>query len=359
MRWPLRRREPTPAYREYLQQLEQLRRLRADVQALQALLQRVRNGTAVLKEYAATVECTLRRGEQWLIETERIQQEGQEVRYLSGDGLESVRNIWEQLKACPPLARPSCDPATPQELLHHLATLDDHCNQLLYHIGAMTIPDRLNDWLRQSRAGHYIPFHPVFEDELPSPGDRGKVLNQIAWAPKFVEVGLVDPSSGLVYRYDPRPWVQWLTVIVAVGAFVAATWFVSVAPTLLDIGNRPNLLNHWFAVLAGIVVHVVVATAKRTQAQAALPPVTAIGDLPAVVNARVGQLLMKLILALFGLLGSYFASAGVATGFTLFNAFLVGYSLDSVVALFATTVEQRAATQIATIRQQVSGSGGK
>jgi hypothetical protein len=112
----------------------------------------------------------------------------------------------------------------------------------------------------------------------------------------------------------------------------------------------------WLAVLLGVVVHIAVGTAKRLQSERGRPPVIAIGDVPLMVNAKIGQILLKLALTLIGFFGLVFA-AGIDNAKPL-NAFLVGYSLDSVVELFVASVEQRAAGQVSALKQQL-GVGGK
>ena len=123
------------------------------------------------------------------------------------------------------------------------------------------------------------------------------------------------------------------------------------------LGSQRDFVIGWGSVLAGVVVHMAVTTAKRTQTQAELPPVIAVGDLPRLINAKLGQFLMKPLLALIGLFGLAFASG--SDSITVLNTFLVGYSLDSVVDLFAVSVEQRSATQVAALKQQLGVTPGR
>ena len=87
---------------------------------------------------------------------------------------------------------------------------------------------------------------------------------------------------------------------------------------------------------------------QRAQGEG-LPPIYAISDLSRYIDARFGLLVRKLLLALVGLFGLMFSSDSV----TPLNAFLVGYSLDSVVELFGTSLEQKSASQVTTLRKQL------
>jgi hypothetical protein len=180
----------------------------------------------------------------------------------------------------------------------------------------------------------------------------------LSWSPKTIRYGLVDASTGLIYRYgrDSRGRILAVFTIALLIALISAAvlgsaslqWIPGwpVQPT-----DASKLLGLWLALLAGVVVHVAVATGKRMQAQSELPPVLPVGDIPRLISAKFGQIGFKLLLAVIGLYGSIFV-----TGFgsvTVLQAFLTGYSLDSVVELFGASMEQRATAQITTLKQQL------
>ncbi len=92
--------------------------------------------------------------------------------------------------------------------------------------------------------------------------------------------------------------------------------------------------------------------AKRMQTQKKLPPVICLGDLPLWINAKLGQLLFKILLTVVGFFGFVFAMN--IENANAFNSFLVGYSLDSVIELFGNTLEQRAAKQVEILTKQLT-----
>ena len=69
------------------------------------------------------------------------------------------------------------------------------------------------------------------------------------------------------------------------------------------------------------------------------------------MSAKFGRIMFKILLALIGLFGSLLVS-GLDT-MTAFQAFLIGYSLDSVIELFGMSMEQRSTAQITTLKQQL------
>ncbi|HEU0021779.1 MAG TPA: hypothetical protein VFR55_08925 [Dehalococcoidia bacterium] len=238
-----------------------------------------------------------------------------------------------------------------------MSILESQSKKMVADIGWLTIPPRLNHWLRNSRPGYYIPFHEVFKDELPEYEDRASVLGFLAWSPEALQGGLVDVDSGLIYRYSRNARDRLLSFLILIVAFFAAAGIIVGAAYLpletwpLDPTVLPTLLIGWAALLAGLVVHVGIGIAKRVQAQRGRPPIIAVGDLPLLVNAKVGHILLKILLTLVGLFGLLF-SLGVEST-TPVNAFLVGYTLDSVFELFGAGIEQRAGAQMTALRKQV------
>lgn len=338
-------------------ELARLRELRAEVQDLQAVLESIRKGETTLKVYAGYIEKTKNDI------AELMQDIGQrEIVHRLRNSIRHLYNILEQMNVSPLLIDPEGE-FDAQEQLHHLNTLDAQCRQLVYTVGVLTIPSRLNRWLASARPGYYIPFHSVFDDELPDLEDRVRVLNYLAWSPKVIKGGLVDAANGLVYRYARSPRARLASFLLLVAAFGLAMGIVIGACYLpiegwpIEPKHLPTFLVGWGAVLAGVIVHLGVGSVKRTQAQGGRPPIIAIGDLPLLINAKVGQILLKLLLTLVGFFGFVF-TAGV-DNVTPLNTLLVGYSLDSVVDMFGVSLEQQAAAQVATLKQQLGVRTGQ
>jgi len=323
---------------------KRLRELRDEVQDLQAVLETVRKGETALQDLAGYIQRTKA-----------------DVAALLADipGADPVRhvcNLWEQISASSLIQNPE-DTFDTQTQLHHLNMLDGLCKKLIFQVGVITIPERVNAWLRVARPGYYIPFHAVFEDELPDFDDRVKVLNYIAWAPRAIESGLVNAETGLIYRYSLDPERRWATFLglivafVAVFALIAGVAHVPIQGWPLQQSHLATLLVGWVAVLAGVVVHIGIGAAKRAQAQGGRPPTIAVEDLFLWVNARFGHILFKMLLALVGFFGLVFAAGPDKV--TPLNTFLVGYSLDSVVEIFSASLEQRATAYVAALRQHL------
>ena len=367
--------EPTAEVRN------RLRELRAEVQDLQALLTSVRAGVATPATFAGAIETT--KGDVAAL-LEGLEQEVRAHDPEHSDTMRHLVNLWEQMTLCPLLQSPETPPADPAQQTHQLDLLEARCRAIIFEIGAWTIPARLNRWLETARTGYYVPFHAVFEDELPHQEDRVKVLNMLAWSPKATRDGLVDVTTGLIYRYDHRRWAQlaallWIGVLLALciavvgaaallrggghlipaipvpvlGGTLGPLTLPSVPDWPLPADREASYVLGWFAVLAGVVVHVGVAATKRMRD--ALPPVLSAEDLLPRVSAYWGRIALKLGLALFAFFALVLSVD--ADQASLLNFFLVGYALDSVVELFGASLEQRAAAQVSTLRQQLGVTG--
>ena len=331
------------------EQLTRLREIRVEAQDLLAVLDSVRTGKTTVKASAPYIRRTA---------ADIVALFGQ----VTGrsDEIRRVRNAWEQMEINPLLAKPEGSYSA-QEQLHYLDLLAAQIRRLVYYVGYETIPTRLNEWLALARPGYYVPFHLVFEDELPDREDRVRLLNHLAYSPETIQGGLVDAANGLIYRYATSARSRFFSLALIALALVGCTAVVAGACRLpaggwpLGPGDLGAMLIGWLAVLAGVVTHVGVGGVKRAQAQGGLPPVIAVGDFSKIVSARVGQILLRVFLALVGFFGLVFG-AGVAQ-VTVFNAFLVGYSLDSFVELFRGSLEQRAAAQVASLKKQLGVEG--
>ena len=330
--------------------LDRLRELRAEVQDLQALLESVRKGELTLATYADYVRTTM----------EDIAKLMAGIK--DGDDIRHLHNIWEQISVCPLLKSPS-EELPAQQQLHYLDALDAQFRRLVFIVGVSSIPARLNRWLANARPGYYVPFHAVFEDEMPLLEDRLRLLNYLAWSPKLIRGGLVDAPNGLIYRYSQSTKARLaslLLLLVAVAASVGiilGSCYLPLKGWPIAPQNAGAFLVGWAAVGVGVVVHVGVGAMKRARSERGRPPIIALGDLTLWINAKIGEILWKLLLTLIGFFGLALTTG--PNNVTPLNTFLVGYSLDSVVELFGATFEQRAGVLATNLKEQLGVSVDK
>ncbi|MGE5221994.1 MAG: hypothetical protein ACM3PY_06130 [Omnitrophica WOR_2 bacterium] len=323
---------------------DNLRALRSEVQDLESVLDKVRKGQVKIQTFAEYIQTT------------KADIEALLAKMQDGDTISHLHNLWEQMNACPLIKEPD-KPYDSQEQLNYLDMLDEQIEGIIFLVGTITIPSRVNDWLKNARPGYYIPFHLVFEDEVPSQKDRTRILNYLTYSPEIIQGGIIDPANGLIYRYNKDARRRLINLLWLVLGFLAATGLVA-GSALLPVPGWPlqpkdlgMLLIGWGAILVGVVTHIGIGTVKRSQSRGGLPPVFALGDLPLIVDAQLGQILVKLCLALIGLFSLVFAAQ--IQNVTLLNTFLVGYSLDSFIGLFGTSLEQQASAQVAVLKDQL------
>jgi hypothetical protein len=327
------------------EQRNKLRELRAEMQDLQSVLAKVRTGDTTISLNAEYINKTRNDAAELVSQIEE-----------GGDTVRHLLNVYEQMLQNPLYAHPETEIGA-QEQMHALTLLGEQVHKIEFYVGVLTIPARVNDWLHESRPGYYIPFHAVFEDEVPEPEDRARILSYLVWSPKPIKGGIVDAANGLIYRYNEDPMHRLLNILLILGTLIAATAAV-IGACYLNITGWPFQTENlsaftagWIAILVGVIVHVAVGSVKRTQSQGRLPSISALGDLPLILDARSGQIIMKILLALIGLFGLAFASG--LENVTPLNAFLIGYSLDSVVEIFSSGIEQRAAVQASALKKQL------
>lgn len=342
---PVERREQLNKY---------LRELREEVRDLSDFCGKVKSGLTNVSEGEGYIRKTFEDISSLVLEIEKVNSD------LRSDTVRHIFNIWEQMQANPILVDPTQD--LPQQAqLHALTLLEDCAAQIIFSVGSLTIPHRVNKWLEKARTGYYLAFHQHFEDELPNPHDRLRVLRNIAAAPKALKSGIVTSHSGLIYRYEPNALRRFVGIVMVCAFFLFATTLVwaidsniltGLSPYIpLDAHVRELLFPAWLSIILGIIIHVAVAGVKRN-AQSGLPPVIAVNDWSLLFSARKGDVVIKIVLALIGLFG--FAVIVGKDQFTVTSAFFVGYSLDSFIGLFSDTMERKASAQLSIMEKNVN-----
>ena len=325
-----------------LQFYNNLCNLRAELQDMQSVLERVRKGLVSAKDYADYILLTKK---QVLVVVNDLSQLKSQVKLTSAeqDTLRHMNNSWEQLQVSPLLVSPG-NGIELQQTLHYLDIIDEQIRRIIYLDSTMIIPRQVNEWLHKTAAGFFIPFHEVFADDLPNVEERQKILKMLAQTPGLIPGGFVDLENGRIYRYSLNRWRRLFSVLILLVIFAVATgvvaglvWLSNIVPGWPTTPfNMTNMLVLWGAVLSGVVLHVFVGSAKRANTGGGLPSV--LMDLLLIIDARLGEIVVKILLALVGLVGLLIVYKG-QEGVTVLNAFLVGYSLDSFIELFGAGLE--------------------
>jgi hypothetical protein len=87
----------------------------------------------------------------------------------------------------------------------------------------------VNEWLRVTGPGYYIPFHDVFASAVPRLEDRQRILKTISLTPRLTPGGFVDFESGRIDRYSTNRWRRLLSLGMALAAIGIATGIVAAA----------------------------------------------------------------------------------------------------------------------------------
>jgi len=216
-----------------------------------------------------------------------------------------------------------------------------------------TIPSRIRAWLDKNHDGGALPFSNLFADEVPRDDHRAWILRYVSWKPVDLKQGLIDPISGFIYKV-PK-WCKWplifLAALVPVALGVVFFFFARENPKLL--GDSPlHVAVAWGALLAGALMHVAIAREKVRKATGLTYklPIARADDY---ISVKAGPILRQTVIAgvVFCL---YFGTvASVSGSDSIGEAFLVGYSLDSMWELVASTLDRRSAAQFQAVEAKV------
>lgn len=326
--------------------------IQAELEDLLKVLDSIRKGQTIIPTYANYINTTKSdlRKLLGIINATQVPDDIKEDLHT----IRHLNNAWEQIQVSPLIADPTAD-LDVQQQLHYLDVLDDQIHTFQYQLSLLTVPHRINEYLKITGPGYFIPFHEVFADEVPDRDDRDRLLKHIALTPNITPGGFVDSESGRIYRYSMNRWRRMLSLgmvllsLIVAGGLVAAACYLPAPGWPLKPADLSKMLVAWAAVLIGMGVHVIVGSAKRSKTQNGMPSV--LMDLILIIDARFGEIVTKLGLALLGLFGLVLVSGArlpqlgvleqipTMTQVTPFNAFLIGYSLDSIIELFGTSME--------------------
>lgn len=339
------------------QLLKPLRELRAEVIDLQAVLTKISKGETTPDAQGAYITKSVADIEEIISLLYSVDAD------THADTLRHIINLWEQMKGNDLLQSPGDNTLTAQEQAHGLTLLTEAIDRMVYHIGWITVPSRIREWLTKCQPGYYVPFHDVVADELPREEDRNRILDLLSLTPNSLYIegddltAYVDGQTGLIYRVDHdgamRRRSLWKLAAWFVGVTIAFVAFAAVRTPLVPF-QWPvlgTMLLIWGGVLVGVLAHGIVGRAKSVQSNSNRPPIIATGGFSLLANAKFGELLYKLWMALFGAAGYFFTVE--PERLTVYTAFLIGYSLDSFVELFSANLEKQSSAQVTVMKQKL------
>ena len=226
------------------------------------------------------------------------------------------------------------------------ASLTDTLDQLVLEIGYVTVPPRASDNLRTMRPGTIMDFDAEFMDEIPSSENRAKILTWMNAHPKSL-LGVADVEHQKIMAASPYRWrrvLSWLLIALVVVVVLVAAWFTHGWLDALGIANAPKGVSdrdYFFAVIAsyaGAVAHTLVAALKQRQrtSSGSEPAFTALGNFAIWVHVNETYLMVYAFVIPAAAYAVMLLNGSVA----LATAFLVGYSIDSVLEVLLTRFDK-------------------
>lgn len=273
---------------------------------------------------------------------------------LYGDEIAVIGNLWERVS----LNWPSPKEEDEAEVLRRVIKVDRDLSELIFHAGYLTIPNRVNQHLEQLRIGRPLDFHRTFEDELPKPEDRIKILRLMHSHPVVIE-GIVEIDSGLIYRASPHHRRRLASYLLILGTFLAGAlvvFFFAHIDNWLNLKDWPVESNRFMELMVGYlfitlggVAHIGIDALKQARASKGRS-FLALGDMLLWVHIKELSIIAGMVSLLIGIL----ALAVLTPKIDWQMAFLVGYSIDSFIDLFLQRFTKTVATSTQVLRGEFS-----
>lgn len=219
----------------------------------------------------------------------------------------------------------------------------------------VTVPPRLNQYLKNYRNGQVLRFDKTFSPEL-LPDHVGKVLAYLGDQPRCV-TGIVDVEAKTVTKVSPERWRRALTfeILAALVALclLVPPWLASVSWTksLFATQTRGRLVGAIVVTFLGAIAHLLVGAVKQVR--------TSIADDDSrrfvsfdnwAVWAAAHEVDLAIAIVTVGVVAGYFA--GGMGEHDAVKLLAVGYSADSVVEIirpkFEAAMKKRAAEVVGT-----------
>lgn len=213
-------------------------------------------------------------------------------------------------------------------------------NRLFYHIGEITIPNRINASLRRKRVGEILDFN-TFEDELPDEICRHRFLEWLHNSPKKIK-GVIDVDNHLIYSTDLSKGetiktIVYISLPLILGACVSYYLLPNLG-LLMNLQGMPitkvqsiNLLAVYLFILLGGFIHIVVYMMKESKTDKGKKfPV--IEDFFLWIHVKRTSIVGGILLLMVGFFGLIYLTPVTAQTWTI--AFFVGYSIDSFIDIF-------------------------
>jgi hypothetical protein len=273
----------------------------------------------------------------------------------NGDAITQMGDVWERVD--PQWPRFAENEAPDENVtLARIVTVDALLCEVIKTAEILTLPERINERLRELRVGQTINFNTEFSEELPEPAARVLALHYLHDHPLMV-LGVVDVESGLIYRASSNIWQRRLSpVYIAIPAVVGGL-AVYLSYTFLPFlnGTVPHNYNDvlpfvtaYISIIAGGFAHTAVDTVKQYRTSSG-QTFTALGDLLMWIHVKKAPLMGGTVLLWIGFVGLILLQGpdwGVA--------FFIGYSIDSFVDLFLQRFATVSTSRTDTLKTQIT-----
>ena len=209
--------------------------------------------------------------------------------------------------------------------------IDGYLGRMIFLIGVLTIPGRVNEHLAQLRIGQALDFHRDFADELPVVSERVKLLQMMRSHPAEID-GVVDVERGVIYkaaRSRQRQLFSLLSQLLIWASLGGGLVWIAHLGVWSELAEPGILLERYLFVTLGSVLHLALATLKQRR-QNHRAEIHALDDLLLFIHIREVAIAWTIFAVSIGVVGLSFVNPGANPE----TALIVGFSLDSFVDLF-------------------------
>jgi len=327
-------------------------------------------------ESKASIASGVSSGTEYLAQLVDLTGRAPEIRNWIGDEVTGVQLSWASglrgttaIEADLGRLQIAPDQVVVDRVLRSVQLARPQMSRVIVVTASYTIPNRLNEWLAQTRVGRTLNFKSLFVNELPGETERKEVLRQIDEAPGGIN-GIVDLATGTVVAISPKQSRRRLSYLLETATLILGgvmTYFViGLAKGYLIVDSKgihavdnaaetalTTLVTILFAFVGGAGLHFIVNLLKARQGAVGSSQWATVDDWLLWVHARE----MRIITSFVGL---WFVFGGLvfiypSPSLDALAAFFAGYSFDSLIDLVVNRFDAFATPQIKKVAEVVEG----
>lgn len=231
----------------------------------------------------------------------------------------------------------------------------EYLEDAVYWCNIATVPPRLKEHLKTTKAGYTLNFYEEFKDEFCSEKQASELLKYLARHQSFVD-DIIDTSQGLILKVEPKKerWKGYLRIIGAflVGICGVALFFYLFKGQIFTI----NYMKLYLIFLSGALFHISIDSIKSTKSSTGIQ-FKSVDDWITWINIKELSIIFGILLLDFTFIGLlFYLNEWDPNKIDRLTLLAAGYSFDSIGEVFSNRFENILSKKATALKENISSA---